>query len=308
MQDLWKGNANAWECDELGHLNVRYYLANAMQAIGTLADRLGLSEIFTRRATATLLVETIHIRFLAEARPGAPLAIEGGVSDWDEAGVEVLLIMRHAARDKIAATFRIRLSHIAPHTGRPFPWPKRLEGMLDTLRVDIPDIAQPRGLHLDEPAREEVSLTKADELGMQFTGLGRFSKSDTDLFDRMLPELTLGKVSDSAIHFSQGFPRLWQAHQGDDPVRIGNALLECHIRIHSYAQTGQGFVMRSGLKAANEKVRNLVHWILNPVTGEPLWTIEGVSCDMDLDARKMMLAQGEDLKVLQDNVIAGISI
>ena len=36
MQVLWRGNANTWECDELGHLNVRFYMAKAQEALGGL--------------------------------------------------------------------------------------------------------------------------------------------------------------------------------------------------------------------------------------------------------------------------------
>lgn len=308
MQDLWLGNANAWECDELGHLNVRYYLANAMQAIGTLSDRLGLNEAFTRRATATLLVRQIHIRFHAEARPGAPLKIEGGVCHWDETSLDVLLIMRHVARDKICATFRITLDHIAPHTGRPFEWPRRVRVVLDSFAVQIPDDAQPRGVDLSPAPREDISLTKADSLNMDLAGMGRFSHADTDVFDRMLPELTLGKVSDSAVNFHRGFPRMWRAHQSGNPVRIGNALLECRINVYRYANAGEGYVMRSGLKGANTKTRTLVHWLMDPITGAPLWSVEGIGCDMDLDARKLMPTEGEFLQELQDAVIDGLSI
>ena len=40
MQVLWRGNANTWECDELGHLNVRFYMAKAQEALAGLADQL----------------------------------------------------------------------------------------------------------------------------------------------------------------------------------------------------------------------------------------------------------------------------
>ena len=42
MRELWRGNANAWECDEMGHLNVKSYLAKAMQAVARLIEDAGL--------------------------------------------------------------------------------------------------------------------------------------------------------------------------------------------------------------------------------------------------------------------------
>lgn len=55
MIELWRGNANAWECDELGHMNVRFYLAKAMEALGNLADKAGLNGVYLQDATATLI-------------------------------------------------------------------------------------------------------------------------------------------------------------------------------------------------------------------------------------------------------------
>ena len=36
---LWQGTANAWECDEMGHMNVRFYAAKVEEALdGLLID------------------------------------------------------------------------------------------------------------------------------------------------------------------------------------------------------------------------------------------------------------------------------
>ena len=30
---VWRGGVNTWECDEMGHMNVRFYLAKAMEGL-----------------------------------------------------------------------------------------------------------------------------------------------------------------------------------------------------------------------------------------------------------------------------------
>ena len=55
METLWRGVANAWECDELGHLNVRFYLAKAAEAVGGLAQLLHMPDALTRKPYATLV-------------------------------------------------------------------------------------------------------------------------------------------------------------------------------------------------------------------------------------------------------------
>ena len=149
MIELWRGNANAWECDELGHMNVRFYLAKAMEAVANLSDRVGLIGAFREDATATLIPDGLHIRFLAEARPGAPLVILGGFTALRDRHADLLLVMKHAGLDKVAATFRLTIAHASPRIMRTFDWPARFHVLAKTLSISPLDIAQPRGLDED---------------------------------------------------------------------------------------------------------------------------------------------------------------
>ena len=38
--EVWRGCVNTWECDEMGHLNVRFYVARAMEGLVGLAAAL----------------------------------------------------------------------------------------------------------------------------------------------------------------------------------------------------------------------------------------------------------------------------
>lgn len=307
MQELWRGNANAWECDELGHFNVRYYIARAMQAVGALSDRIGMRRAFGPEATATLIARDLHVRFLAEARPGAPLMIEGGVSEVGESGLTVVLIMRHAARGKVAASFQIRLDHADPRSARPFPWPARLREAIEALITDVPGEARPRGIEPRAPA-PAISLKRADALGLAAPGLGRFLPEDVDVFGRMKAECAIAKISDSVIHFADGFPEQWENHASGAPLRHASALLELRIVYRGYAEAGDGYVVRSGVTAASEKVRSLVHWVFDPATGQPLWSAEGVGCTMDLETRKLAPASAETLERLKGAVKRELTI
>src|ERR1700761_1671694 len=90
--EIWRGGVNTWECDEMGHMNVRFYVARFMEGLGGLALRLGLPQAFSAHANATLTVREHHIRFLKEAHAGAPLHMEGGVIEIDETGASLLQV------------------------------------------------------------------------------------------------------------------------------------------------------------------------------------------------------------------------
>lgn len=307
MHELWRGNANAWECDELGHFNVRFYIARAMQAVGTLSDRIGMRRAFGPEATATLIARELHVRFLAEARPGAPLMIEGGISEIGDTGLTAVLIMRHAAGDRVAASFQIRLDHADPRSARPFAWPQRMHDAMEALQVDAPAEAHPRGIRQTEPATV-ISIERADRLGLAAPGLGRFTSDDVNVFGRMRAECGISKISDSVIHFADGFPEQWDNHVSGGPLRLASALLELRIVYRNYARAGDGYLVRSGLAAASGKVRSLVHWVFDPATGRPLWTAEGVGCTMDLETRKLVPATGSTLERLKAAVKPELTI
>ena len=44
--EIWVGGVNTWECDEMGHLNVRHWVAKSMEALAGLAAALGMPDAF----------------------------------------------------------------------------------------------------------------------------------------------------------------------------------------------------------------------------------------------------------------------
>lgn len=301
MIELWRGNANAWECDELGHMNVRFYLAKAMEAVGNLADKAGLNGVYLHDATATLIPQAIHIKFLAEARPGAPLYIRGGLGKIGDSQAEFILLMLHAGSDRIAASFRFEMAHASPGEARSFDWPRRFLNAAPALQVETPEIARPRGIDERQPPARPA-LDRADEMELEQIGMGRFTVPNMDVFGRMRSEFLLGRVSDSVINFIGAFPEEWDFHQGETEARIGSALLECRILPRRWPRAGDGYVIRSGLKSYGPKIRNLVHWVLDPATGLPWWTMEGVAAPMDLDERRLIEAP-DDIRARLDAAI-----
>ena len=106
--EVWRGSVAAWECDGMGHLNVGFYVAKSMQALGGMAAELGMAGVFGVQTESTLMVREQHIRFLREARPGAPLSMTGGVLEIGESEIRLLFLMRHHSGE-LAASFSLRL-------------------------------------------------------------------------------------------------------------------------------------------------------------------------------------------------------
>ena len=131
--EIWRGGVATWECDSMGHLNVGFYVAKCMEALAGLAGELGMPRVFAASAEATVIVREQHIRFLREARPGAPLSITGGVIGMGEADARLLFLMRHQDGE-LAASFQTVVAHATAGEGRAFPWPDRIRTRAEALK------------------------------------------------------------------------------------------------------------------------------------------------------------------------------
>jgi acyl-CoA thioester hydrolase len=300
--EVWRGGVNTWECDEMGHMNVSFYVARAIEGLVGLAGVIGLEGAFRAGADATLLVREHHIRFLREARPGAALHMVAGVVSLGEDEARVLQLLMHSSTGEIAATFQTIVSHVTSRERRAFPWSDRTRALAGDLMVDIPDRARPRSLSLD-PARSGASLAEADRMGLVRLSAGAFGAPDCDVFGRIRPELFIGKVSD-------GVPGLRRVVGGplERPANIGGAVLEYRLLHLDWPEAGDRFEIRSGLVGVQGDAQRIVHWMLDPVSGRPWGTAEAIAVALDLQARKIAPLDDEGRRRIAASIVPGLRL
>ncbi|WP_332764828.1 thioesterase family protein [Phenylobacterium sp.] len=284
--EVWSGGVNTWECDEMGHLNVRFWVAKALEGLAGLAATLGMPHAFAAHGQATLAIRELHMRFLREARAGAWLQATGGVVEIGESDARLLVILRHASGEP-AATFQFRVEHATAADLRPFPWPDRIRRRADELNVEVPAHAAARSIDLG-PVTPTASLARADELKLMRIGLGVVGPSECDVFGRMSAERFIGRVSD-------GITRLFgEDRPGPDPVpgepppRLGGAVLEYRVLYLDWPRAGDGVELRSGIADSTPRIRRAVHWMVDPQSGRPWASSEAIAITFDLDKRKII--------------------
>ncbi len=306
--EVWRGGVNAWDCDVMGHMNVRFYVARALEGLVETAAALGLPEAFSPRAGGTLRVREHHIRFLREARVDAPLHMMMGVESFDPAGEAVLLqTLIHSHSGQTAATIRTRVSHTSPVEGRTFPWPSRTEPLAQALMVEVPPEAAERGLAPRPPAWS-ASMAAADRLNLSVGARGAVTPADCDLFGRMRLELFMGRIVDAMPYLVKPIKQAASQDNPDAGDRIGGASIEFRLAYIDPPRVGDRLVLRSGLAAAAPKVQTLVHWLLDPMTGRAYGSAEMVIVNFDLEARKAMTLGPAGLAALQALVIPGLTM
>ncbi len=306
--EVWRGCVNTWECDEMGHMNVRFYVAKAMEGLVGLAAALGMPQAFSPYANATLLVREQHIRFLREARPGAPLFMRGAVLEMGESEARLLLAMYHTGSGEPAASFQTVVAHVAASDEtRAFPWPRRTTALAKALTIAAPSYAVARSVRL-ESFTSQASVARAGALGLTTISAGAFNGQDCDVFGRMRPEQFIGRVSDGiATLASQSRTMIAETAEGR-PARVGGAVLEYRLVNLAWPRAGDRFRVCSGMAGFEERTQRLVHWMLDPNSGRPWGVSEAVAVTLDLDARRIVPISPAARAALDQRVIAGLTL
>jgi acyl-CoA thioester hydrolase len=294
-KEIWRGGVTPWQCDEMGHMNVRFYLSIAAEGMTGLAALLGLPHAFSAGASSTLLVREHHIRFLKEARPGAGLIMTGGLLDIGETDATLLLMLFHVTGEP-AAGVTAKVRHVTPRDLRPFAWTRTTLERAPSLTITAPDFARPRSLPEGEAGETLASMDAAERFGLPVVAGGAVMPNDCDVFGRMAPEQMLARIYGSVNHIIRPSHEALLAAQPDLQGRLGGAAVEYRAAYHAWPRAGDRVELRSGHRELTAKARRVVHWLLDPTSGRPWASAEMVSLFLDLKARKSLTLSDEALK------------
>lgn len=294
--EIWRGGVTPWQCDEMGHMNVRFYLAAANEALVNLAALMGMPRAFTPGASSTLLLREHHARFLREARAGAGLVMTGGVLAMGESDATLLLLLFHASGEP-AAAITAKVAHVTPRALRPFPWTQATRRAVPALMIQAPDFARPRSVSVD-PIATGASLKAAEALGLGRGAAGAVTPADCDVFGRLLPEHVLARIYASVGHILRESQAAILKAEPDLQGRLGGAAVEYRVVYHTLPGAGERLEMRSGHRELTPKMRRMVHWLLDPTTGRPWASAEMVSLFLDLKARRSLTLPDHALEAM----------
>lgn len=303
MIDLHRSSVQTWECDQMGHMNVQFYVEKALEAAAALGLALGLGP---RKLTALGLAlnpREQHIRFLRELRPGAPFTIAGGVVAAEAQALTLFLEMRHSLTGVPVATFRSVLALVSRATRAPVALPAEVHAAALRSPVVIPEHGAPRGLALETPRPAPGPEDKVAQ-AMVETYRGVVLPEHCDPDGHMRPRHLMGRVSDA-------IPNLLGAMTGRDrsgEETIGGAALEYRFVYREPARAGDVLHLRSGLKSVGAKTYVWCHWLFAAETGACVATSEAVAVAMDLAARKAIAIPPLLKAHLETRIVPGLSV
>ena len=302
MIDVMRSSVNTWECDQMGHMNVRHYSARAADGLCGLVARLGGGPRKLEEKGLAVRATAQHLRFHREMHPGASFVVRASLIDATPNRLRTYQEMRLAVDEVLVATIVSDAVLVESSTFERAVWPKELLTRAGELVAPLPEHGAPRGVSSDAPRSPAPSY----EEGLALVGgyLGPVTRDDCDAKGFMLESAYLARVSDGMPHF---FRSLRTGH-APAPAGIGGAALEYRFAYHERPRLGDLIEMRIGLKSVGKKTIQFCHWIFDVETKRCVSTSEAVAVSLDLTARKSIDFTPEACAVMEARVIPRLSM
>ena len=267
------------QIDHLGHMNVRYYAANAHLGARALLSELGWGD-------RTYRIHDAYTRHHREQMLGTPLVVRSAVLGVDEGDLRLHHELAAADTGVLGATFVHRLSPldddgtlgridpavVAEAAAAVIPAPEHAATRTISLANDLLaapvtlDLVRERGL----ATRRERAIT-ADECD----GAGRYRIE-------LAPMLTWGGEFINDNETSEMF------FDTDDGVRLGWASMETRVQVGRLPEVGDRIQAFGANVAVQDKVTHRVYWVLDLADGELVSSFEVVSMAFDVAGRRPM--------------------
>lgn len=285
MFEAFRGSVAQWECDMMGHMNVRHYFAKCDQAIRFAALQLGITPRLSRDEGIELVITDQHVRFLQEQHAGAGLGIRMGVLDFSDDRIRLYQEIYNTLSGDVATSFITTAQPRRVADDSLVAWPDAAGAFANANRTEIPDYAQPRSLDL-APGVDNMTLQKVEELNLYESSAGVISATNCDVAGRIRPAFLIGHIADGVVNMTQQFKT--RGFIDDSERRIGGAVLEYRLIYRYRPRAGSLFTVRTGLAEVMDKTNRFATWMMDLETGRPILSAASVGLSFDLDTRKVV--------------------
>lgn len=265
---VWQGSVATWECDQMGHMNTRFYAEKLEEALIAFSRHIG------RERTMPLECRFINIRFLQEARAGDGLCIRAGLATHEETRHAVFAVLQSLGDGAVLASYTCALDHaiLPPH-------------IFGEFVVRPPASLLPRSFTFDPVSAPEPATLEGR--GYRLSAAGAFTAACCDHDGRMRLSQPFARIAEGMPHFMAEPRRIvGEFAAAPKPDRIGGAMLEGRVEIHADVRVGDRFELWGRIEEIGNKTFKMESRMIDPSTRHVLAVVRNVSVVFDLDRRK----------------------
>ena len=296
--DTFRGTVNTWECDDVGHMNVQFYVARASDAVFYLRHALGLSPSRIRAERRAMVALEEHLRFHRELRAGDIMHMRSRPVEIREKTLVSFHELFNSATGETSATIVAVSGHFDLEKRKLIPWRDEARERAAPFLGPLPSHAEPRSVPR-EKRLPDIRLADAQHFIEIYRGA--VMPWECDDFGHMNTRFYMSRFSDGAGH-------LWQALGFDKRTmqekRRGTVVLELRLNYIREVRSGAMLVVRSTLTHLEGKTLTFTHFMFDAETGELAATGEAVAIMLDLDARRTVAFTQQERASLAPHVRA----
>jgi acyl-CoA thioester hydrolase len=283
LEVLHEATVGEDEIDELGHMNVRFYLTKALRATDSLAERHGLSSAACDELGVVLELCDVYSRHYREQLVGARLAVRGGVLAVRSDGLRLYHELVNPARAELAATFvhELKLRDRNSRSARPLP--EMVARSAGRALVEWPAHGRPRTLSL-ESAPPHLELAAARQRGLALRAERVVLPEECDPQGHFIASRYQDLVwGGEPIEPSRAGSWL---HDLEDGRKFGWATLESRGILRELPRVGARIQAFGAEVALEAKTSFRHHWVFDLDSGALLCTSSILNLAFDIGARR----------------------
>ena len=292
--NIYKNSVQLHEIDNLGHMNVQYYLKHCIDSCilnfkinNLISNHSNIEELF--------FLEKVTIRYLNEQRLGAPFSINLYISKIEKDKILVLQEMENLETKKISSAFLISLK-IRKQI-------KIIKNKFENFLINYPNkfkIAPPYAeikglLDIDKLKFSYEKLLNYPKIFNTFCGIAK--KKDNNNLDILDAADYMGIVSAAVPNL------LMMSNHSISKTNIGGAAVEYEFYFYEFVKPGTCIKLLSGLRNIKNKTYTWSHWLIDINKEKILAEANAVIVTMDLKKRKSVQIPNKMKVALEDIIL-----
>ncbi|WP_045014622.1 acyl-[acyl-carrier-protein] thioesterase [Bradyrhizobium sp. LTSP849] len=262
----YRGAVDAWECDQMLHMNIQHFARRIGMAERYLLAQFGLSSSALHGRQLHLVAAREHIAFAKELRAGCPIV---GRSVPVAIGGNHQLRLQHELINGISGDPCMTACSeyaLVDSGGAHHPWPEALVQAIDAAA-----------------SQAESPLRPSAGDGGNGIECGRCIVSEDDCQAGDVTREVLVRLANHAgSHVGLEKGRQWE----DGRLTVGSATLHLTIERHAAILPGTMLQIRSALTHNSGKIVHIEHHLLDAVTGREFATMATAHVFFDVASRK----------------------
>jgi acyl-CoA thioester hydrolase len=120
----YRGATYPWECDQIGHMNITWYVSKFDQANWNLFAAVGITPSYLREGKFGVAGVQQNITYKRELMAGDVIEVRSRILEIREKVIRFLHEMTNAETQEIAATCEITAVHLDRRTRKSYPFPE----------------------------------------------------------------------------------------------------------------------------------------------------------------------------------------